>query len=401
MKKINLFVCICAAFVVFVNASVWEGAAAVAAGGELPESGLYMATNSFPVNTVVDVTNLDNGKTVRVTAVKGLESPGLLALLSKEAGSALDLQGQTPGRIRVSQATDPAALSRLAAGRNTSGDPDFDPAALAAQNGYDSNSAGTDQNSPAADTLADTIKAETAEPIVDLPDDTQPAMAPAPVQPAVAEAAAVQPDAPQPAVVQSVPAASSTAPAEPAVQPPGVQNAELILAPAENRPPDAGPKPDSAYIIPEISSAPASPLVSPPAALSPLVPQDSTSVYMDPSLFIDPIKTTNAKDVAESATQPVAQSDSYPVQIFTAPLITDLEKGSYYLQIAAFSKEESVRSVLSTMDNNLPLAIMNAGSAEKPVYRVLIGPVNLGESGALLRRFKSSYKDAFVRLGGK
>jgi hypothetical protein len=34
------------------------------------------------------------------------------------------------------------------------------------------------------------------------------------------------------------------------------------------------------------------------------------------------------------------------------------------------------------------------------VYRVLVGPVNLGESGALLQRFKrSGYKDAFIKQG--
>jgi hypothetical protein len=42
---------------------------------------------------------------------------------------------------------------------------------------------------------------------------------------------------------------------------------------------------------------------------------------------------------------------------------------------------------------------MNSGTMEKPVYRILIGPVNLGESGALLQRFKLRYNDAFVRQG--
>jgi len=383
MKKINLFICICASLVIFVNASVWEGAAAVAAGDELPDTGLYMATNSFPVNTEVDVTNLDTGKTVRVTALKGLDNPGLLAVLSKDAGSALEFKSGTPGRIRMSQPADPAALSPLAGGRGSSGDPDFDPAVLAAQNGYDSPGSGTGT----AGQTADTLRVDASELIVDLPDNFQPftepaAAAPAPAAPA-AEAVTVQPVTP----VASAPSA------EPAITEPPPQSAELSLVPAEERPPEAGPTPDSSYILPQtLASA-------------------SLSDYMDPSLFIAPVEArkNNTANMAQEPPElttvlPEAvsiQPEAAPVQIFAAPLVNGLEKGSYYLQIAAFSKEESVRTELSKIDNNLPVAIMNAGSAEKPVYRILIGPVNLGESGALLQRFKTTYKDAFVRLGGK
>jgi hypothetical protein len=76
-----------------------------------------------------------------------------------------------------------------------------------------------------------------------------------------------------------------------------------------------------------------------------------------------------------------------------------LEKGKYYIQVAAFSRADSVERELTRIGGSVPLAIQNGGTPERPVYRVLIGPVNLGESGALLQRYRAMYNDAFVRLG--
>jgi hypothetical protein len=89
-------------FLIFMSlsgASVWEGAAAVSSGGEFPDSGFYVATNSFPRNTVVDITNLETGKTVRGIVAAGLDSPGLLAMISKECAEAIGLQSRSIGRI--------------------------------------------------------------------------------------------------------------------------------------------------------------------------------------------------------------------------------------------------------------------------------------------------------------
>ena len=80
-------------------------------------------------------------------------------------------------------------------------------------------------------------------------------------------------------------------------------------------------------------------------------------------------------------------------------MISSLERGSYYLQLGAFSREDAVRQELARLDNGLPVVVMNAGSGDRPVYRILIGPLNLGESGAMLHRFRLTHRDAFVRQG--
>ena len=328
MKRLCLFLSVGAALFTLVNASIWEGAAAVAAGGELPETGLFMATNSFPVNTVVDVTNLENGKTIRVIASQSLETSGLLAILSKEAAGAIDLQGGTLGRIRMSQPPDPVAFSRFTEGLASSGDPDFDPAAFVALNAEDK------------EKEKDTVETENNKD-TDLIDDLDTGIVPEPKPQAAVDSPPVTPG----------------------------PDYDLSLIPSENRPP------------------------LPIAEPEPVAP--AAKDRMDLSPFVDPVSVTPGQSAPLSQEAPVSSG----LPVFSAPLINSLDKGRYYLQIAAYSKEDTVRSEIAKIDKNLPVAIMNAGNPEKPVYRILIGPVNLGESGALLQRFKANYKDAFVRLG--
>lgn len=92
VKKLMILFLIGISCIGLMGASIWEGAAAMAAGGELPEKGYYIATNSFPRNTMVDVVNLENGKTLRAIVVGGVDTPGLLGILSREAATAIGLE---------------------------------------------------------------------------------------------------------------------------------------------------------------------------------------------------------------------------------------------------------------------------------------------------------------------
>jgi len=111
LKKGFLFVFIGISLFALVSASVWEGAAELSL--DLPETGLFIATNSLPINTVVDVTNLENGKFARLVVSSGLNSSGYLALLSRDAASALGIDRGSLSRIRLSQNPDPLAFSRF------------------------------------------------------------------------------------------------------------------------------------------------------------------------------------------------------------------------------------------------------------------------------------------------
>jgi hypothetical protein len=126
---------ITAALVLFTSASPWEGAAAVAPGGELPAAGRFVATNSFPRNTVVDITNIETGKSTRVIVAGGLDSPGLLATISSEAAEIIGMRSGSVGRIRMTQPSDPIAYHRFTEGLSQ-GIPDYDSGEVITEETY-------------------------------------------------------------------------------------------------------------------------------------------------------------------------------------------------------------------------------------------------------------------------
>ena len=125
MRKLLLLLLTFASLVWFPGASPWEGAASVAPAGELPATGFFVATNSFPRNTVVDIINIETGRSTRAIVAKTLNSPGLLAIVSIEAAQLIGMRPGSVGRIRMVQPTDPIAYLRFTESVN-SGAPGFD-----------------------------------------------------------------------------------------------------------------------------------------------------------------------------------------------------------------------------------------------------------------------------------
>jgi hypothetical protein len=371
-----------------IGATVWEGAATVAPTGDLPDTGYYAATNSFPRNTVVDVTNLENGKSVRVIVAAGIETPGLLAILSRNAANMIGLSGRSVGRIRIAQLSDPIAFSRFTEGSFAGGDPDYDPRGLSVDESvYTPETARIPGSISSSGFFPESEWADDGyREIIDLPDS----YAPPPML--VEERAALpgasvlegreikpltsaEPEAVVVVLVEQDPVPAFTQ---------GDNGNEIYgysLIPAEERPPEPVYNIDEEYIVPSIVAA--------------------KEILPDESLFIDPIK--QAKDEPPELideTLAIAPIDTQPEinSTFSVPVIGSLEQGTYYVQLGAFSKEEQVEDEIGRIGKTYPLAVQNSGKGENPVYRILLGPLNLGESGALLQRFKSiGYQDAFVR----
>jgi hypothetical protein len=509
----------CAATLLLTGASVWEGSAIVAGAGELPESGYYVATNSFPRNTIVDVKNLETDKTVRAIVAGSLNSPGLLAALSPEAASAIGLARRTVGRIRVTVPADPIAFSRFTDGLSASEDPDRNPraavaatqaavpaeaaaaapavpapspaatAARSVPDSADSAVATPPQSAQAAIPSGPIVKAESVqkaeepskeEQIIDVPENYVPpapsvavvaavspetpaaaaseapaepeenlkpeAIAPAADMPAaestpaelaepeaaVAEApqATAAPEAPiaaepavtvvaepaAPAIPEEAPAPMIAAPTVPEPVPveeplppppqPGV-DVVLDLRPAEERPPK----------IPETSLSPEA-FVEPAAAPAENVAEAAPVPVLTPDLFVPPLPAPAAEKLpqqepsisiaaaAPEAPEPAAapkEPKAEPAQASAAlalPIIEKLEKGKYYVQVGAYADTTAVNETVAKLGKGFPAAVETGGNPEKPVYRVFVGPVNQGESGALLMRFKrGGYPDAFVKKG--
>jgi hypothetical protein len=85
----------------------------------------------------------------------------------------------------------------------------------------------------------------------------------------------------------------------------------------------------------------------------------------------------------------------------TLLLIKNLSGGKYYLQIGLFDRKDVLARKLTDLNWAYPYALETAGSAHSPEYKLLVGPVNEGESNALLLRFRRyGYHDAFIRREG-
>ncbi|MDR2785912.1 MAG: SPOR domain-containing protein [Treponema sp.] len=484
MKKIASF-----GFVVFIalfciSASVWEGAASVSLNGELPEEGYYVATRSFPRNTIVDVTNLETSQTIRVIVASGLDSPGLLAILSKDAAGAIGLHARFVGRIRMTMPSEPVGFSRFTDELDSSGDPDFDPAAAIAaakDSGFDVKQAvdaiekdPVKANDTAPGSSPDNAVSPGPKPpiapnpaasdIVDLPESYTPPQAktkdgsvknepaPAPARPAdTATAAGIYGYTPEPVIPPDTSNIARVYPPEYTPErpepeaaavtaqtvPPETVPTAITLIPAEQRPPESSPPyqglppeaeiaplkepgagytvqsnviPDE-YIIPPIGSRPSAAAVWTEPAIEPVIPPVNMAVPSPPEVITDvtvveanPLSADTPALVekeSRTAPAPVPAPETERAAGFSVPVISRLEKGKYYLQLAAYTLPELVETELLKISTVYPLAVQEDGSAGKPLYRILIGPVNLGESGALLQRFKvSGYRDAFIRKEG-
>jgi hypothetical protein len=438
MKKITIVVYAFIAVLMFIGASVWEGSGAVSSRGELPEGAYYAATNSFPRNTVVDVTNLENGRTIRVIVAAGLDSPGLLAMLSRNAATAIGISSPNIGRIRMTQPSDPVAYSRFTEERELAGGSEAEAATGTAGNTplvVSSSVRTATAEDLAASTpedrfFNDTINRSEAyiPPPATYPTDGSVYVEPRPNwlpeedadPPGIAEAPspgtapalvpetplvavpAPEPGSPAPVLVAPAPEAVSVTqtpepgvPHTPSALPPPPPPPVISLVPAEERPPLG-----AAVIPPESEIGPIRPLGAP-------APDDT---YLDPRYFIGPIPSFPAPypqtaphtipAAALSAPQAVpARPAPLPSgSMFSVPVISQLEWGKYYVQVGAFTRPDTLEGAVTRIDRSYPLMIQSGGPQD--VYRLLIGPLNMGESGAVLKKIKTTgYPDAFVRNG--
>jgi len=160
----------------------------------------------------------------------------------------------------------------------------------------------------------------------------------------------------------------------------------LTLVPAEARPPaEEGFAPDPDYVI---------------AGIAPGHPIPFHEGIIDPAMLIDPVGEGTLTDAG------IFPHVFAPPLAFPVSMISRLQAGKYYLQIAAYSNVESVQYELIRLDRidsslTREVVVMRGENPEHgTVYQVLIGPLNLGESGALLQRFRSTtHRDAFIRAG--
>ncbi len=131
MKRHVLFAGIIVLALLCGGASVWEGNAVVGGAGDFSSEGLFGACNSFPRDTSVEVSNLENGRTITVVISRNVDNPGVFIALSPKAAEALGMKVGSAARVRAISKTVSNAQASLPATRpGENADPDFNPRAL-------------------------------------------------------------------------------------------------------------------------------------------------------------------------------------------------------------------------------------------------------------------------------
>ncbi len=415
--------------------AVWEGNAGIASVSEFPGSGLYAKSDMFPRNTIVEIENLETGNSVRAVITGSSGISGLVAVLSPETASALNIQKGSVSRVRIRipvPVGETPAEGLIASGSEVSSrDPDVNPAeavrtsrtaepamplsAIVESDGE--RMVPVDSLREPEVTEAEPVVAE-AEPVVA---ETEPVVAE--TEPVVAEAEPVVAEA-EPVVAEAEPVVAETEPVVAETEPVVVEpEPELVVAETEPSPTLSEETAPSEYVLsepaPVYDDEPT--LVTQEDAVASqvdLVAADpnppvvtSESALEGPSIVVVPevpaakaaVEQTKLAEPATEKTPAVAQTPETvasqgPVQKLDGlPIVASLERGVHYVQIATYKDPQNVWKVLQDHAKKYPIAIERSGSDS---LKVCVGPIKKDECGAVLERFKGlGFKDAFVRKG--
>jgi cell division septation protein DedD len=139
-----------------------------------------------------------------------------------------------------------------------------------------------------------------------------------------------------------------------------------------------------------------------PAGEQPVLPPEDMIAPLNGIMYYVPDEYAY-RETAMAETATIAQATGNPLPAgnrlspFSAPIISSMERGMWYVQVGAFAHPDGAEYEIDRIGTAYPTVIQIIGTESAPVYRVLLGPLSQGESGAILQRFKSiGYSDAFI-----
>lgn len=419
MKKITIVLfCLLFSGILFAS-SVWEGVAGIASSRDFPDSGLYVLSNAFPKNTLVEIYNLENGIKLNATVVGTIETNGVLATVSPDVAKELGLRSGSVSRVRITIPQKYVDSARIVSETTPILDPDTNPEAAIAfdKNRYGSNSGTTISSVPAENTNSEyeiidiptELPAYTVEetPVVEdvvIADET-----------AVIEDVVIADETP---VVENVVIADETPVVEDVVIADETPVVEDGLTPIEEE-----TYSDLADVNPVETNEPIEEIVVLDESLS---PKDDliTDTLADPELALEESENIETLD-SLTAPEDVVMVDTIedePELVFVEEnkvsdiivevpdveeivLVDDTSKEievnysipteGIYVQVASYKDNVSTQDFKKRFGDKYPVVLQSV--PEKNFTKVLIGPVTKDEYGAVLERFKSfGYKDAFV-----
>ncbi|MCR4580788.1 MAG: hypothetical protein K5681_10625, partial [Treponema sp.] len=135
--------------------------------------------------------------------------------------------------------------------------------------------------------------------------------------------------------------------------------------------------------------------------LVPVNPEPSPSTYKQPAVEEEAEVPAPAPVLPSAPAPALDESESYEMtdnnySKYMVDGLSDLKRGSYYIQIATLSIDENIMEIVNKYSANYPITIVPLSSGARK--QVLIGPLSMDEYAVVLERFKAyGYKDAFLR----
>ena len=363
----------------------WEGIAAPGRYGDFPEFGRFAASNSFPIDSRVEVENIATGRRTTVFITRGLDEEGLLLLVSPDAARALGLADDGTTQVRIRRSRPIAQLTRPHGIEPALSDPVTDPLAARAAPEVAVEPEETPprvrpeiiiEDPAIADEPVDELPDPIAElPLIPVPPDPEPEPDPeleperSPMPPVLMTEPEVEIFEPDLRIVEEEPEIAEPPEPEPPVDDVIVEQPEVATRRVR---PDAPPPVDEPAVIPEPDAPP------PDEALPELPPADEV-------LPAEP----------DEPPEPVIVEEPPPVEDPAAA--ERLEPGGYYVQLGAFRSREGAGRLVAGIEPRYPTTVVATQTNGEPLYRVYLGPLAEDEAGAALYTARRrGYQDAFV-----
>ena len=434
MKRFSILIAcmaLCFGFSAVSAWAIWEGNAGIAAASEFPGKGLYARSDMFPKNTVVLIENLETGIKVRAVVTGPSGVSGLVALLSPETASALNVRSGSVRRVRISIPTVVAEKGATGIAEvepsSTVADPDVNPAVAAGSGAIPLASIAGENENPlmpldaeageASGAAEPTGAVETAEAPADaIVSEDGVALGSGEVAPSLAEGDEIAPVGGAEAAPAVAAAAVPVATADEIAENPETTETPIApedastgaaLAESEEALPEPGATeaPEAYYDEPELASGEGAvpveedlPVEEESVALVPTEMNPPSAGPLSPVPAPAAVAPVTAPVPAHATTESAAPTRAESAAPIAAlPLVGTLAKGSYYVQVASYEDPLNAKKLVDSYSGKYPMVVEKGADAK---LKVCIGPVKKDEYGAIIERFRSlGFKDAFVRRG--
>ena len=184
-----------------------------------------------------------------------------------------------------------------------------------------------------------------------------------------------------------------------------VEEAEAM---AEEAQAEEQPQEETPAVVEEL------PEVEPPAENVESVTEETSEEYAPivlvpsepnpPEETVEPVAEVEETAPSANALAPVVEEVPATVEAHSVETVIEkhikspenLEKGKYYLQIAALGNKDNLNNIIQKYGTKYPVVLVPLASGKG--YQVLIGPLTADEFGMITERFKAyGFKDCFLK----